>query len=281
MLDVDFLFVISSRRGAYAMMDLVASLRWSCTTHTFYAVCVDETGLSTPVVDAQFSVVNAQVSDTSAGLSGFQRGAVLARSRPFNYSHAVLLSDTGLVLQPGFDQWLMGVCQTPNVGLIGVEDSGWHEPMFTNSLPLLTEWGVPHQAWEMAPPVLADEILVLPPLALKAQPRVQFCPAGWEKWPGTYGAYLAWQTVMRGLNVVSWGYTNKSLPPLFVPQSRGQFVPPHFLAPMISFHGALDRVLSYSESDLREMFKRMRGETYREIKPFGPGVIAGPIEVVT
>jgi hypothetical protein len=278
MFDVDTLFVISSARGQYALNDLISSIRWACPSGSTYTVAVDETGdLDTLSADGEYKLLSVDVPKEAD--SGFKRAAGLkwAIDQGISYKQVVMLDDSCLVMGQPFDAFLSDQLTKDGVGLLGVRDTvGNHEKAFHQNTTLLYEWQVPNQQQlEIAPPVLCDAFLALSARFVGAlYQKNLLTPDACERWDGTFGSYLSWLCTMTGFFMVSWGSADKSLPPFHVSHGGNQPSPTVLAQRFLVFSSVRD-VLGYGESDLRELFKRQRGEPSREVPPFSP-VVTGP-----
>ncbi len=278
MFDVDTLFVISSKRGPYALDDLINSIAWTCTTGSHFTVVVDETAsLEKLESEGRYQILH---SDLPANVpSGFHRAAGLkwAIDQKIAYRQVMLLSDTCLICTQTLDAFFMEHSRKDQVGLIGVRDRKGYEADWREAQTKLFEWQLPVEAWERPPVSLNDDFLVLAGrFAAELYTRGLLVPEGCTGWPGTYGSYISWVCHMLGFFVVSWGFEDKALPPLYVNHSQGQYLPaPHLLGNQILIFSPVNAVMSYSEGDLREMYKHRRGERAREIPRFQP-IVTGP-----
>lgn len=287
MTHVDLMFVVSSKRGRYVLEDIAAALRWACTTASHYTLCIDESQREYRELRGHYEIRSPVITDKQCAQlpSGFSALTMLEAPETFRIpvaaQHVVLLSDRCLLTGVAFDRFLLERLSSATFGAMGVEQSGDFEDMFSMNLPILGRNKLNHQAWENPPPVLADDILVLSDNLLAAmRSRQLFTPGNCGDWSGTLGAYVAWVSVCLGLPVVSWGYGHKALPPLYVNTTGVSVPPPHILSPAFQLFAPVDKVLSYAEADLRDMYKRLRGEPAREVKSFGPVATIGPQGIV-
>jgi hypothetical protein len=273
------MFVISSRRGGYYLDDLAASLTWSAV-HSHHVLAVDETG-------GQLRLQSQpRVTAVSSGLPltaqpGFHRAAALelALEAELDFEYVYLLDEQCLVWGRGVDELLgPALDKDPRLGLVGVQERGDRGYLYRQSLPLLIEWRVPHERWEQPPLSLSPYLLVLPRrLALALRERSLLSPPGCERWLGHYGDYLSWVAQMLGYHVLSWGYTDKPLPPLLLLDERaGGQLPPTVISERMAVYAPACQVVSYAETELREIAKRNRGEPARPVQPLSPQVSPGP-----
>lgn len=275
MVDVDTLFVISSARGAYALDDIVSGIEMFNPSGSYLIVIVDEVGQITAIGSERCRLVHA---DPAQELQpGFKRaqGLLWAIEQGVAYKQVIMLDDSCLVRGgPLGDFWLEQL--QDGVGVIGVGDTLGRQRAWSLSTDLFYEWQLPHQAFERPPIALADAFLVLHPqfVGVLYQKNL-LLPAGADRWCTSYGAYISWVAQMLNFYVVAWGYTNKTLPPLFVWPADTTVPAPQIIADRFMIFSPVGSVSGYSESDIRELFKRQRGEPSREIPPFKP-VTYGP-----
>lgn len=277
MSEVDTLFVISSSRGEYALDDLLNAIAFhnpqESQTHT--TIAIDETG-QIEHLDSQghFYLTNADPADESA--SGFKRaqGVAWAISQGIQFKQAILLDDSCLIYGGSLSQFCLQHSQKPGVGAIGVGHAVSGEAKWQAVTNLFYEYALPHEFFQHAPLMFADAFLVYSrPFVDALTNRGLLVPPHAERWTAGYGAYAAWVSLMLGFYSVAWGYTHKVLPPFCVLPTN-QFAPaPHILSDRFMLFSPLTAIPGYSESDIREMYKRQRGEAAREVAPFGPTVI--------
>lgn len=274
---VDTLFVISSKQGNYQLDDLLSAINWTCTGGPHFTVIVDETGcLTKQSVADRYQVLHTDLPEETP--SGFHRAAGLkwAIDQGITYRQVIMLADTCLIMTKTLDAFFLGHTQTDGIGVIGVRSQDAAETAWRLAQNLLFEWNLPVSGWERAPVSLCDDVLVMAGrfVGLLYQRRL-LVPEGCSRWPGTYGSYLSWASHLLGMYVVSWGFETKSLPPLYVNPRGVSLPPPHLLGQKFLLYSPVNRVLSYSEADLREMYKQQRGETAREVQRLQP-VVTGP-----
>lgn len=247
--------VTSSTRGDYILEDLRSSLQWSCAP--------------TATIVAQ-----EQPSDLGQTAEGFFRGQLLAQAvekhEPWQF--AVLLSDNCLVLSPGLDRYFAEPIQRDGVGLIGVGLGHRYVREWQEAQTWLFSQGLRTADRETPPASLSDDILIL-----SGRFVGQLLQSGLlderhrASWPGTYGCYLSWICWLMGFHVVQWGCDVKPLPPLYATTSpRNGLTPPQLLRSDFLIYSPAGRVLSYSESELREIYKQQRGEPSRPLPAHKP-----------
>lgn len=280
MFSVDSVFVIATRRGSYPVLDLFNSIRWSCQS-SFYVVVVDcrEDVEFPPEITQGFTVLTA--GQEIEAEDGFMRGAGIrwAIDKGIRCKQFVLLDDACLLLQPGLDVWALERMQKSQVGLIGVVDRLSHEDAFKRCTPLMDVWNMPHSNFEPgACSVHAAALFLSASAAATLYQQNLLVPDDCGQWPIPFGPFISWAVQMYGYYMVGWGHMDKQLPPLFVSHTdRSRFLPaPHILSAKFGLYYSLRHVPGYSEEDLREMFKKMRGEDVETSKQFGSAVFGQP-----
>ncbi len=277
MFQVDTLFVISSHRGDYVITDMRAAIAANTNNRGVFTVVVDETGsLGTSASDSNWAIIKSPLPVEAA--CGFHRAAGLKWAIDAGMAHrqVIFLDDTCLLTAPGLDEFFTKHTQRDGVGVIGVGTRSGSASAWEQGRAQLFEWHVNTDGWEKAPPVLCDDILILSgPFAGRLYTEGLLTPPGCERWLG-YGAYLSWVAHMLGFYVVSWGLDTKPLPPLYVSHGQGQYLPaPHLLRSEFLAFSPITKLLSYSESDIRELYKQQRGEPARDVVKLQP-LVTGP-----
>jgi len=278
MFDVDTLFVISSKRGNYPLEDLLAAIAWTCTTGSHYTVVVDETGTLEHLEGGdRFQILHSDLPGEVD--SGFHRAAGLkwAIDQKIAYKQVIMMADTCLIATQTMDSFFMEHIQRDQIGMIGVRSRRTYEKEWQDAQNQLFEWRLPIEAWERRPASLNDDFLILSGrFAAALYGRGLLVPDGCDKWPATFGSYISWLCHMLDFYVIGWGFEDKALPPIYVNHCHGQYLPPpHLLGNQFLVFSPANAVLSYSEGDLREMYKQRRGERAREVAKFQP-VVSGP-----
>jgi len=278
MYDVDTLFIISSARGEYPLADLLAGIEFGCPSGSHFTVVVDESGTldTLPGTEGKFQILRSDLPEGTA--AGFHRAAGLrwAIEQGMAYRQVIMLSDTCLICAQPVDAFFLDQTQKDQIGMIGVRDRTNRDQDWRNAATMLFELKVPTDAWERQPVNVVDDVLILAGrfVAVMHQKGL-LVPTNCETWPSTYGAYVSWVCQMMGFYLVSWGYMDKSLPPLYVNKAHGNFLPAPQLLNQMLIYSDVTKVLSYSEGDIRELFKANRGERGREIAKLSP-VVTGP-----
>jgi hypothetical protein len=273
---VETIFVIATDRGTYPVLDLFNSIRWSCQ-RSYYVVIVDRKGDVAFPEDLKegYAVITSDQSSEIA--TGFMcgLGARWAIDKGMACKQFVFLSDACLVMQRGLDTWSLEHMQKTQIGLLGVLDRLSYDDAYRRCAPWLDMWNMPQAAFEPGPHSMHDAVLFLSaPMAAALYQRNLLVPDGCAQWPLPYGPFISWATQMLGHYMVGWGHVDKQMPPLFVSHTgRGRFLPaPHILSPQFLLYHSLRHVPGYSEEDLREAFKKVRGEDARAITQLKPAV---------
>lgn len=283
MSQVDTLFLLSvGRHNLYHVEDILAGLRWGCRgTYKVYVTAGDPTDLYGDNIRHGDEVVVAGTRSGPADVSdGFRAMESLSRAiaDDVKFRRVVFLSNQCLVTGAGFDLFLGEQLTRSGAWLLGVRSPRDMTCAYAAALPFLYEWGVPHDAWESPPHVVCDDVLFLSPEFVQCLvSRSLDFPSQAERWPTTHAAYLSWVCQMFGGAQLVWGSADKALPPLYVGQrALGPQPPPQILSNQFSLYAPIDNALSYAGSDLREIYKKMRGEPAREVTGFGPVLSPGP-----
>jgi hypothetical protein len=282
MFKVDTLFVISSARGKYALDDLLASIRWTCVQGTCFTVVVDENEtLEKLGADGDYQVIYSGLPPNTH--SGFHRAAGLswAMDAGIEFRQVIMLSDDCLIMSQGLDQFGLQYACRDGVCVLGVRDNKNFDRAYQQGTALLYDWGMPMQGWERAPDVIVDDVMFLSShsTALLHEKNL-LIPLNCEQWPTTHGAYVSWVGQMLGTAVVMWGSVDRWLPPLAISKTETESQPPPHVLDQNRFKlfSSVRNVLSYSESELRELYKRTRGEAAKESPKYGPVVAVGPVQ---
>lgn len=278
MFEVDTLYVISSARGAYVLDDLLSALQWTTVGGKCFTVVVDETrSIESLSVAANYQLVRTELPDTAP--VGFHRAAGLkwAIDAGIAYRQVIMLSDNCVITGQGLDSFFNTYTQKDGLGLIGVRSSRYLTKAWQDAQTQLFEWKLPVASWERHPPAVCDNVLIMAGRLVGAlYQRNLLTPMGCETWPDSFGTYVSWLCHMLGFYVASWGYEQLTMPPLYVNNVATASLPsPRLLRDMLVF-SPVDKVLSISEADIRERYKKDRGDTAaRDIPPMQP-VVTGP-----
>jgi len=190
----------------------------------------------------------------------------------FEPKQVIMLDESVLVRGgPAIGDFWLEQAKSPQLAVIGVGDTSreFHYD-FDRATTLLTRWGVTHAGFEKPPMVLADHVLIMYPTFFNAlRQHNLLTPDDMAAWPSTYGAYISWVAQFMNMFVVTWGYTHKVLPPLYV-GGREKIPAPHLLAERFHFVSDVRRTFGYAPEDIRELFKQMRGQSAREVAKYGP-----------
>jgi hypothetical protein len=278
MKQVDTLFIVSSDKGDYAIEDLLAAIGWSCQS-TYFTVVVDASGTIDNVeVRDNCQVLHSNLHEDTP--EGFHRasGLLWAVSEGIAYRQAIMLSDRCLVTAQGLDTFFLEHTETDGVGVLGVRERRNYWEQWKRCQTKMFEWGLPVQNWDKTPISLTDDFLVLTgPFIGAMYEKKLLVPADCHQWEGDYGNYISWISHMIGFSVISWGHVDKPLPPLYINKCQGQYLPPPHMLSESQFlvFAPVDKVGGYAESDLRELYKRHRGENHRPVTTNGP-IVTGP-----
>lgn len=262
MVNVDTIFVISSARGDYPLEDLLSSINWSCRGSHFTVIVDEAARLEKLGVDGKFQVLHTSLPQEVAG--GFHRLAGLEWivNQGCVYRQVILLSDECLIASQGLDEFFLEHMQQDQLGVIGVR----HRKLFLDewraNQTMMFELGVPLENREHTPISLADDVLLLTGQFVgQLYNRRLMSPRTCDQWRGNFGSYISWLAHLLGFNVISWGFHDRPLPPLYVNQCQGQYLPsPQWLAKHFLVFSPVNKVLAYSEREIRELYKYHRGD---------------------
>jgi len=280
MFEVDTLFVVATRRGSYVAHDLIRSIRWS-SQQSHYTVVVDLAGDVEPLEDLKdgHGIIRASVGKAADGF-GAGLGLQWAFDKGIQARQYVILSDACLLLRQGVDTWALPHMQKTQVGLLGVIDRLNVEDAYGKCASFFDSWNAPHHNLSPGPETLHEACLWLSNgLATAMYQKGLFTPEGCENWPLPYGPYISWTAQMLGFYQVGWGHMDKRLPPLYVNHTgRARHQPePHILSAQFLVYYSARHCVSYTEENLREAYKRMRGEPAKTVDPWKPSVSPKPL----
>ncbi len=274
----DVLFVSSSRRGSYFLQDQLAGIQYAAQGD-YYAVLVDESGKAPAATAPNYRFMPSALPLTAA--PGFHRAAALQQmlAEGHRFDVAIMLDEQALLINQGIGDWAWGqLSKDSRLGLLGVQSCEYTIEAYRHSLPLLYEWNIDHARWEKPPAVLSGLASCMSYfLCEELRRREWLVPEGCHRWTTTYGAYLSWTSQMAEFLQIAWGRADKPLPPLFIQDcDLGSPTPPHYLdRRMFHLYAPANRALSYSEMELRNIYKQDRGEQ-AQIQPLAPVVSALP-----
>lgn len=279
MFEVDTVFSIATSRGPYIAHDLIKSIRWSCTRPN-YIVIVDRGG-DVPRIPELADGYTLLTTDPHRAADPWLAGLGLkwAVDVGIQAKYFVVLSDECLILQQGIDAWALEHAAKTQVGLLGVRDRLNYDDAYKKCTPWFDMWDLPHTNYEPSGETVHDAaVWMSSSLVSQLFSRNLLPPNDCEQWPLPYGPFISWAAQMLGFYQVGWGHMDKRIPPLFVNHTgRSRHMPePHVLHPQFALYYSARRCAGYSEEDLREAYKRQRGEPARSIEPFRPVVSPKP-----
>jgi len=272
-------FVIATNREAYPVLDLFRSIQWSCQ-ESHYVVIVDYGGNVKFPDDVKDGYAILNVKQEGRPAEGFFRGLGIrwAIDKGIKCKQFVLLDDACLLIQPGIDTWALERFQQASVGLLGVIDRLNYEDAFRRCAAWMDLWSMPHTNFEPGPHTIHEAVSFLSwSAAMSLYQKNLLVPDGCEQWPISYGPFISWAVQMLGHYMVGWGHMDKQMPPLFVGYPRSRLlVPPHVLSPKFGLYYSLRHMLAYSEGEIREAYKKLRGEDAKIVTPYRPAVFPQP-----
>ena len=276
MVEVDTLFVLSTVRDSYAVLDLLNSIEYFTTPATAYTVVVDGAGELSSLPQPNRRTVIHSVLDTLEPSYHRAMGVQWAIDNGIVFKQAILLSDTCLVCDGGLDQFFLPKLTKDGVGMLGVGARESYSDHWTAAVSAFYQAGLQVDGWSSPPPAMVDDCLLLSSAFVgAARKQSLLVPDAGVAWPVGVGTYLSWVCHLIGFHAVSWGYADKCLPPLYVNYAAGSYLPPPHLLANIFLYSSVRNMLAYSESDIREMYKARRGEPARPVPRLAP-VVTGP-----
>lgn len=272
---VDTLFVTSSRQGWYYLEDTIAAINWSCdASKTHYVVAVDESEtIQQPSQDGVYQLVHTDLPQSLNSGWHMAAGLQWAIENDIEFEQVILLSDDCLPVGQMFDAFMLDRINKQGVGVIGVRDIQRHTEWWRVSQTFLTANNLPTDGWEQEPAALCDGVLVLSKLFVqRLRESGLIVPGNVEDCQLPFGVYLSWACQLSGYFVVGWGSNDKPMPPVYCVDAGPMNVPsPHYLDPAKFFMFApVSAVQSYTPREVRELFKRYRGEPSMELKMINP-----------
>jgi len=279
-MQVDTLFVISSRGGWYPLEDTLAAISWGANPAlSHYTVAVDETAsLQQVSVEGVYQLLHTDLPlDVSPG---FHRAAGLAWAidAGVTFNQVIFIAEHCLITGTGLDTALRQQVQQEGVGLIGVRDICRNETAWQDAQTMFLAMGVVTDGWEISPTVVHDDLLVLNATCVNLlHTAKQLVPVDVADWPTTFSAYISWLCQLSGYFITGWGSDDRPLPPLYV-VSPTHCAPtsPHLLdLSKFLAMSPINKVLSYTPRDIRELFKSYRGEKALDVKMNSPVLYGG------
>jgi len=273
MFEVDTVVTLHAGRGPYPILDLIAAIAWGFDRP--YHIVVLNTGEKFDVPD------NVTVLAPDLGEKKFHPGFIRnlgvkwAIDEGVQTKQFMLLDDACMILQHGLDVWSYEQMTKTNVGILGVVEQFHRSDAYARCTPIFDLWNLPHGDFDPdGYSLCSSAVFMSAAAAMTLYQRNLLAPDRCEQWPLPHGVYLSWVTQMLGLYQVGWGHSDKPLPPLYVHEhARARCQPgPQILSPAFSLFYSARQVTGYSEEELREAFKRHRGEPAKTREPMRPVV---------
>lgn len=276
MYDVDTLFIISSSRGAYVLDDLISAIQAFNPSGSHFIVAVDETGKIESLGDnAPVQILHATEPVQDPAFKRAQ-GLLWAIEAGIAYKQVIMMSDTCLIRGGAIGEYWMGHIQQEGVGLVGVATTKSYRSSWKTLAGQLYELGLENDQWDKPPIAMSGDFLILSPtLATVMYQRKLLLPPLAADWSAGFGTYMAWVAQLLNFYAIGWGFTHKQLPPLYISEPGHETVAPHLLMDRFMVVSSVLAVPGYGENDLRELFKRQRGEPAADVAKFSP-VVYGP-----
>jgi len=279
-MQVDTLYVVASSRGQYVLQDLYDSVLWSSDQESRHIVVVDATStLSEQALDLRHSASFYQSHLPQDANGGFHAAFGLSRAIEdgTEFKRAVLLTDTALVMRQGILSLFVPKIDDENIGCLGVAKTGRNAKRWSEMKTVMLGAGNDMTGVEHNPVSLRPEFTVVNAVAAHSMFRESLLVVRDEMLATgvDWGDYLSWVVQAWQKGVVLWGSDTRPMPPLYITDTPGQFLPPpHMLADMFCIYCPVDRVMSYGERECRELFKKYRGEATEPIPARTP-IVAG------
>jgi len=269
------LFVVHvTRQMTYVIEDILAMIAWTCAGRPYHVIVVDNDGSTVLHTAVPHLIIRSRLDSTA--LPGFHCLDALHQDLRENlsgardYSQVIMLADTALIVSQGIDTFFAQYTNQQLFGVAGVGSN--HDATYTwqREFARLLQLGIPAARVDHPDVSLCDDVLVFSGECMRSIIAHVGLLDECHKWSGTFGDYIAWLCYFNSRRVAKWGYTTKILPPLLVNNGTGWMTPPHLLSDAIGIVSPATNILGYSETDVRELYKRHRGEPFREIPKMQP-----------
>lgn len=272
---VDTLYIFGGNRSTYPLTDLAMAAAW--TSRGSYEIWLvpaqPVAGWAGPVIGGRACCrVVPGLANVRAGFNLLEglRHALVSGLR---FRRAILSRDHGMIIGPGLDEFVGEQLERSQSLALGVRNTDDVTDVYRSILPYLYSQQIAHEHWERPPTALRSDILGLSYAGATNLWSAHALDASrWPAWTTSVGSYVSWLLQFTGGTVVCWGSDDKVLPPLYVGVERAPA--PHLLSHQFLFFSSAMGVCSYSERDLRELYKRERGEPAAKVSTYGP-LIAG------
>jgi len=275
MFEVQTVVALHASRGAYPVQDLLRAMQWGFR-EPWHAVVINTSGSELLLESNRCTILTPDLGEQKIA-PGFLRGIGIkwALDESVQAKQFMLLDDACMILQPGLDQWSYEHLSKTHVGIMGVVERYHRSDAYARCTPIFDWWNLPHGEFEPDGRTLMDPAIFLSAeAAMTLYQRNLLVPDKCDQWPLGHGVYMSWVSQMLGLYQVGWGHTDKPMPPLYVHEHGNiRCQPgPHILSPSFMLYYSARHATGYSEEDLREAFKRTRGEQAKETMPMRPVV---------
>ena len=269
---VDTLYVVMATNSRFDTQDVVNAIEWaSMSLH--YTVVVNAG------FDIDLSDVGARVYDPGlhrtldAGFSGLA-GIAWAIGSRIEFKQVIMLTDSCLITGQGLDAFMLK--RTKSAELIGVKVNDTMAITLNNQRFFFDSGLLDHAAGVCnIPAVLSNKVQVLSAtLCHTLYANKLLVPHAEDEMITLSGVhYLTAVTYLLGDKVVCWGSATKPLPPFYCCPASTNRLPPHMMNPAFLLYGPLVDSPDYSIRELRNLYKRERGEAHDLVVPNRPIVI--------
>lgn len=277
MKSVDTVFVLLAGQSRYVTEDLLASLAWTSFGTDYHVVLVLPREVSFECDPAHQSICHVDLADYATPEFAMAAGIRHANEQGIGHRQLVLLTHDCLVTGSGLGAFFMPFTQSDDVGIVGVRDVRHSQVMrqWRAARSLLFSWRLSLDGWESPPPAVLDSFLVLAgTFGADLYRRQLLLPPRHQDWPGSYGMYLSWVAHLLRYNVLSWGSSERPMPPLYVSESdTGRVhVAPQLLRQEFRIYAPVRACAAYGAMELREIYKGLRGEPTQLTVKYAPVV---------
>jgi hypothetical protein len=272
---IDTLFVFASNRSQYIFTDQMDAIRWTCEDRSFHVAVIDDgNNYGVPGTHGDYSLVHSKVP-SQKHLSGFKNNEALrwAIDHGYDFQQVIFMDDDSLPIRKGLDAWSLATMGRTGVDLLGVEDRVNYQPYWHEYEPLFREWGVDTEGWY--PPsasIFYATCFLSRAAALNLYTKNLLVPRGCDKWTLWPDIYLSWIVALTNGYVMRWGHMDQPRAPLYLNHmNHMRHAPdPRILHEDFLVYHTLKGVHSYSEEELREIYKKVRAGLLGD-KPTQPG----------
>lgn len=261
------LYVIHSSRAAATVADTITAAKWASKySKHVVLVCPRDKVSEYESVGADM-VVTAPIPD-SRDLTDFRFNAGIraAVDSGIKFDQVICLRDTAMCIKPAVDKWFSNYFYNNDADLIGVAEKQCYAESFLQITDFLSQWRVPHDAWEYAPSTYTMSPAVFALSGRFAKELMYYnllLPDRFWDWPLSYSCYMSWMCQLLHFHHVLIGATDRPEPPIYLADDFcGSFNPsPHILSEDFLIYYCVRKVRGYSEQIVRRWCKDTREVT--------------------